>query len=152
MIYPTFKITKPIRIIELFGGYGSQLLALKYIGANVEQWKLCEWAIKSIQAYKDLHCSDDNTDYSKDLTIEEIKDYLYKKGISSNYNDPMTQAQVNRLGEKQARTIYNNIQATHNLVDIQQTKGKDLCIKDKDKFTYLLTYLLISMSRFKSSR
>ena len=140
MIYPTFKITKPIRIIELFGGYGSQLLALKYIGANVEQWKLCEWAIKSIQAYKDLHCSDDNTDYSKDLTIEEIKEYLYKKGISSNYNDPMTQAQVNRLGEKQARTIYNNIQATHNLVDIQQTKGKDLCIKDKDKFTYLLTY------------
>lgn len=140
MIYPTFKITKPIRIIELFGGYGSQLLALKYIGANVEQWKLCEWAIKSIQAYKDLHCSDDNTDYSKDLTIEEIKEYLYKKGISSNYNDPMTQAQVNRLGEKQARIIYNNIQATHNLVDIQQTKGKDLCIKDKDKFTYLLTY------------
>ena len=140
MLYPTFKITKPIRIIELFGGYGSQLLALKYIGANVEQWKLCEWAIKSIQAYKDLHFSDDNTDYSKDLTIEEIKEYLYKKGISSNYNDPMTQAQVNRLGEKQARTIYNNIQATHNLVDIQQTKGKDLCIKDKDKFTYLLTY------------
>ena len=139
MIYPTFKISKPIRIIELFGGYGSQLLSLKYLGVNVEQWKLCEWAIKSIQAYKDLHFTDDNTDYSKCLTIEQVKEYLFNKGISSNYNDPMTQSQINRLGETQARTIYNNIQATHNLVNIQQVKGKDLCIKDTDKFTYLLT-------------
>lgn len=140
MLYPNFKIDKPIRIIELFGGYGSQLLALKYLGVEVEQWKLCEWAIKSIQAYKDLHCGDDNKDYSKDLSIEEIKDYLFNKGISTNYNDPMTKEQVNRLNEKQARTIYNNIQATHNLVNIQQVKGTDLCIKDTDRFTYLLTY------------
>lgn len=27
-----FKINKPIRLIELFGGYGSQSLALKYLG------------------------------------------------------------------------------------------------------------------------
>ena len=33
MLYPTFKITKPIRLIELFSGYGSQALALKYLGA-----------------------------------------------------------------------------------------------------------------------
>ena len=140
MLYPNFKIDKPIRIIELFGGYGSQLLALKYLGVKVEQWKLCEWAVKSIQAYKDLHCGDDNKDYSKNLSIEEIKDYLFNKGISSNYNDPMTKEQVNRLNEKQVRTIYNNIQATHNLVNIQQVKGSDLCIKDTDRFTYLLTY------------
>ena len=25
-----FKITKPIRLIEMFGGYGSQSLALRY--------------------------------------------------------------------------------------------------------------------------
>ena len=51
MLYPKYKITTPIRIIELFGGYGSQLMALKRLNANVEQWKLCEWAVKSIQAY-----------------------------------------------------------------------------------------------------
>lgn len=139
MLYPNFKIDKPVRIIELFGGYGSQLLALKYLGVEVEQWRLCEWAIKSIQAYKDLHCEDD-TDYSKDLSVEEIKEYLFSKGISSNYNDPMTKEQIKRLGETQVRTIYNNIQATHNLVNIQQVKGSDLCIKDTDRFTYLLTY------------
>lgn len=147
MLYPTYKITKPIRLIEFFAGYGSQALALKYLGVNFEHWKICEWAIKSIQAYKDIHFTDDDTDYSKDLTLEQVKEYLFKKGISSNYNDPMSEKQVSRLSEHQARTIYNNIIATHNLVNIQQVKGKDLCIKDTDKFTYLL----ISLSRFKPS-
>lgn len=31
-----FKITKPLRLIELFGGYGSQSLALKYLGVPFE--------------------------------------------------------------------------------------------------------------------
>ena len=139
MLYPTFKIDKPIRLIELFGGYGSQALALKYLGVEFEHWKLCEWAVKSIQAYKDIHIEDD-TDYSKDLTIEQLKQYLFEKGISSNYNDPMTKQQIKRLGETQLRTIYNNIQATHNLVNIQQVKGIDLDIKDTDKYCYIMTY------------
>lgn len=42
--------------------------------------------------------------------------------------------------KKQARTIYNNIQATHNLVNIQQVNGNDLEIIDKDKYTYIMTY------------
>ena len=140
LLYEPFKINKPIRLIELFGGYGSQALALKYLGANYESYKLCEWAIKSIQAYKDIHMENDNTDYSKDLTTDEIKEYLFEKGISSNYNEPMSKSQVNRLNDKQVRTIYNNIKATHNLVNIQQVKGDDLEIVDKDKYTYLLTY------------
>ena len=140
MLYETYKITKPIRLITLFSGYDSQALALRYLGVKFEHYKTCEWAIKSIQALKDLHFGEDNTDYSKELYIDEIKEYLFNKGISSNYNDPMSKEQVSRLNEKQVRTIYNNIKATHNLVNIQQVKGNDLCIKDTDKFTYLLTY------------
>jgi len=139
-LYPTFKINKPIRLITLFSGYDSQALALKYLGVDFELYKTCEWATKSIQALKDLHFENDNTDYSRELTIEEVKSFLFKKGISANYNDPMTEQQINRLNENQARTIYNNIKATRNLVNIQQVKGDDLCIKDTDKFTYLLTY------------
>ena len=140
MLYPTYKITKPIRLIELFSGYGSQALALKYLGINFEHWKICEWAVKSIQAYKDIHFEEDTKDYSKDLEIGQIKEFLHKKGISSNYNEPMNIGQINRLNDKQARTIYNNIQATHNLVNIQQVKGKDLEIVDTDKYDYILTY------------
>lgn len=116
MLYPTFKLKKEIRLIEFFAGYGSQALALKYLGVPFEHWKICEWAVKSIQAYKDIHFTDDNTNYSKDLSAEEIKKYLYEKGISSNYNEPMKEEQINRLNEKQVRTIYNNIIATNNLV------------------------------------
>lgn len=135
-----FKIDKPIRLIELFAGYGSQHFALEYLGANFESWKICEWAIKSIQAYKDAHFSEDATDYSKGLTREQVEDYLFNKGISSNYNDPMTLAQIKRLGEDKARTIYNNIIATHNIVSVVNCKAEDLEIVGRDKYTYLLTY------------
>ena len=39
VLYPKFKIDKPIRLIELFGGYGSQALALKYLGVDFQHWK-----------------------------------------------------------------------------------------------------------------
>ena len=104
-----FKIDKQIRLIELFAGYGSQHFALEYLGANFESWKICEWAIKSIQAYKDAHFSNDNTDYSKDLTREQVEDYLFKKGISANYNEPMTLAQIKRLGEERERERFTTI-------------------------------------------
>ena len=140
MLYPKYKINKPIRLIEMFSGYGSQALALKYLNIDFEHWKTCEWAVKSIQAYKDIHMTNDNNDYSKDLTEKEIKEYLFNKGISSNYNKSMTKTQVNRLSEKQVRTIYNNIIATHNLVNIQQVKGEDLEIVDTNKYDYILCY------------
>ena len=135
-----YKITKPIRLISFFSGYESQLFSLKYLGANVESWKTCEWAVKSIQALKDGHFSNDNTDYSKDLSKQELIDYLFKKGISANYNEPMTYEQIKRLGEDKLRVIYNNIYATHNLVNIQQVKGGDLDIVDTDKYEYVTTY------------
>lgn len=140
IMYPKYKIDKPIRLIEFFGGYGSQALALKYSSVHFEHWKLCEWAVKSIQAYKDIHYWNDNEDYSKNMSLDQIKSYLYNKGISANYDEPMSETQVNRLNEKQARTIYNNIIATNNLVNIQQVKGEDLEIKNTNKYCYILTY------------
>lgn len=133
-------IDKPIRLIELFAGYGSQALALKYLGANFEHWKICEWAVKSIQAYKDLHFGDDNTDYSATKTQDEVINYLYSKGISANYNEPMTIDQINRLGEEKQRVIYNNLIATHNLVSVCNCHASDLEISDTDKYTYIMTY------------
>ena len=104
-LWETYKIKKPIRLIELFAGYGSQHLALKYLGANFESWKICEWAVKSIQAYKDLHCPEDNTDYSANLTREQVVDFLFERGISADYNKPMTREQIVRLGEQRERVI-----------------------------------------------
>ena len=135
-LYPKYKITKTIKLIECFGGYGSQFLSLKYINANVEHHKLIEWAAKSIQAYNDIHIQD-YTDYSKNLTDDEVLDKLYKLGVSLNYNEPATREQLKR---QKYRIIYNNIIATNNLVNIQQVKGVDLEISDTDKYDYVLTY------------
>lgn len=136
MMYPKFKIDKPIKLIEMFGGYGSQFLSLKYINADVEHHKLIEWAAKSIQAYNDIHIQD-YTDYSKDLTDDEVLDKLFSLGVSLNYNEPATREQLKR---QNYRKIYNNIIATNNLVNIQQVKGKDLEITDKDKYIYVCSY------------
>lgn len=135
-----FKIDKPIRLIELFAGYGSQHFALEYLGVEFESWKICEWAVKSIQAYKDAHFKDDGKDYSQGILKEDIIQYLFDKHISMNYNESMTYNQIKRLGEAKQRTIYNNIQSTNNLVDIQQVKGKDLDVVDTDKYCYIMTY------------
>lgn len=139
-MYPKYKITKPIRLIELFSGYGSQSLALKYLGVNFEHWKTCEWAVKSIQAYKDIHFNDDDKDYSDMISKEDLVEILYKLGISSNYNEPMKKEQIKRLSEDKLKTIYNNIISTNNLVNIQQVKGKDLEIQNTDKYEYIMTY------------
>lgn len=139
-LYPQFKTDKKIRLIELFAGYGSQALALKYLGVEFESWKICEWNYKSIQAYKDIHHPDDNTDYSADLSKEQLADYLIEKGISSDWNTPMKAEQIKRLNEAKLREIYNNIQSTHNLVDVSKIHANDLEITNRDKYTYILTY------------
>ena len=139
IMYPKYKITKPIRLIEFFAGYGSQALALKYLGVPFEHWKICEWAVKSIQAYKDIHFTNEK-ELDIDATKEQLIECLYKFGISANYNEPMTKEQISRLNEKQLKMIWNNIYQTHNLVNIQQVKGKDLEITDTDKYDYILTY------------
>ena len=133
-------ISSKIKMIELFAGYGSQSLAMNYLGANYEHHKICEWAVKSIQAYKDLHFANDNTDYSKDLSRAEIEQFLFDRGISIDYSNPATIEQIKRLGEAQCRTIYNNIIATHNLVSVCNVKGEDLEIKDTDKYEYVVSY------------
>lgn len=133
------KIDKPIRLIELFAGYGSQALALRYLGIPFENWKISEWAIKSIQAYKDLHNTSDSTDYSADKTIEEIRTWLCGR-ISADYNAPLTSEQIKRRSEKELRTIYNNMQATNNIGSITNITGNDLQIEDTDKYDYILTY------------
>lgn len=113
---------------------------MKYLGVPFEHHKLVEWAVPSIQAYKDLHFGTDKTEYSATMAFDEVVDYLYRKGISANYNEPMTLQSIRRMGERKCRAVYNNIQATHNLVNIQQVHGADLEITDTDKYCYIMTY------------
>ena len=86
IIYPTYKITKPIRLIELFGGIGSQAKALTNLKANFEHYKLIEFDRYAIKSYNSIH----NTNFKT--------------------------------------------------LDITKINAKDLEIKNKDKYEYIMTY------------
>jgi len=138
-IYPLFKILKPIRLIEMFAGIGSQYQALKNLGVNVEHHKIVEWQVNSIQAYNDIHVQD-YTNYAKDKSKEEVIDFLVSKGISLDYNEPASADKLKKKPIEWLSQVYNNIVATNNLVNIMNVKGKDLEIKETSKFDYILTY------------
>lgn len=76
------KINKPIRLIELFAGIGSQAMALRDIGADFEHYKVVEFDKFAIAAYNAIHGTDfpvtDITDiHGSDLEITDIDKYCY---------------------------------------------------------------------------
>ena len=71
LMYPNYKITKPIRLIELFAGYGSQALALKYLGVEFEHYRVVEFDKYAIQSYNEIH----GTNFEvKDITETKAED------------------------------------------------------------------------------
>ena len=136
-IYPMKRITKPIRLIELFAGIGSQFKALKVLTQNVESYKICEWAYNSYCSYNAIHIKD-YKDYSNGFTKEQLISKV--KGTSLNYNEPLTDKQLASKPLEWLKNAYNNIVATHNLVNIMEIQGKDLEIVDTDKYEYIMTY------------
>lgn len=64
------KIDKPIRLIELFAGIGSQAKALKNIGADFEHYRVCEFDKYAIKSYNAIH----NTNF-------ETSDITQLKGV-----------------------------------------------------------------------
>ena len=136
------SITKPIRLIELFAGYGSQAMALERIGAKFEHYLICEWEMHSVASYKAIHMPYDNVDYSDGVDSEKIIEELTKLGISVDGKTALCENQIrsHSYGESWRRKCYNNIKATHNLVNICATHGNDLKIVDTDKYCYMMTY------------
>ena len=137
---PEFKIDKPVRLIELFAGIGSQAKALQNLGVDFEKWVISEWEANATKSYKTIHCENDNTDYSKVLNQKELINALFSMGISNDGKEPMTLKQVARKNEKWLRNTYNAYKATHNISNLMLAAGKDLNIVDIEKYVYILTY------------
>lgn len=73
---------KPIRLIELFAGYGSQALALKRLGVKFENYRVVEFDKYAVRSYNAIH----NTNFAvtdirdvkgADLGIVETDKYNY---------------------------------------------------------------------------
>ena len=79
---PKYKITKPIRLIELFGGIGSQAKALENLGANFEHYKLVEFDKYAVASYNQVHHTQFSTQditltHANDLEIVDRDNYTY---------------------------------------------------------------------------
>ena len=77
-----FYNQKPVRLIELFAGIGSQAKALKNLGVDFEHWFVCEFDKYAIQSYNAVHDTNFNTsDVTKitanDLNVCDTDNYTY---------------------------------------------------------------------------
>ena len=106
------KIDKPIRLIEMFAGVGSQAKALSRLGANFEHYKISEWEVNATASYKAIHKEHDNTDYSEPYSNEELTAILFNIGISTDGKKPLTLKEISRKGEQWKRTVYNNLKCS----------------------------------------
>ncbi len=71
-LFHPYKITKPIRLIELFAGYGSQALALKYLGVPFEHHFVCEFDNAAMRSYNAVHGTSFKTSSVSNITAEDL--------------------------------------------------------------------------------
>lgn len=139
-----FKITKPVRMIELFAGYGSQYQALRRLRQDCESYKISEWCIPSNSSYKAMLEVVDNKydkiDYSEKYSDEEIINRLIGLGLSVDSKNPINEKFLKRKGINWCRKVFNEYISTNNLGSITNIKANDLEIIDKDIYSYIMTY------------
>ena len=80
--YPQYKIDKPIRLIELFAGLGSQSMALKRLGVDFESYRAVEFDEHAIRSYNAIHGTsfptmDVTKIHASDLGIVDKDKYEY---------------------------------------------------------------------------
>lgn len=79
---PHFKIDNPIRLIELFGGIGSQAMALERLKCPYTAWKLVEYNKYPVMSYNAIHGTnfepmDITKVHAEDLQIEDTDKFTY---------------------------------------------------------------------------
>lgn len=80
--YPEYTINKPIRLIELFAGVGSQSMAMERLGVNFESYKVVEFDNFAINSYNSIHGTnfptmDITKTHAEDLEIVDRDKYEY---------------------------------------------------------------------------
>ncbi len=111
--FPKYKINKKIRLIELFGGIGSQAMALRDIGADFEYYRLVEFDKYAVQAYNAIHNTQHTTHdirqtHAADLGIVETDKYCYLM----TYSFPCTDLSVAGKMQGMSKTDWQNGNAT----------------------------------------
>lgn len=140
---PPFKITKPIRLIELFGGIGAQAKALERLGADFERWRLVEWAVPSIKAYASIHEGWRGYDGESFEGVPMERLLSLTEGTSSDYCSPMSREQRKRMGVKALKELASAMAAARDMKpDVSKVHPEDLAIEKEGSRShcYIMSY------------
>ena len=79
---PRYRITKPIRLIEMFAGVGCQAKALKNLGVEFEHWRVIEIDQNPVNSYNAIFNTnfvpqDISKIHAEDLGIVDTERYCY---------------------------------------------------------------------------
>lgn len=82
VMYENFKITKPIRLVEIFSGIGAQAMALRDLGVEFEHHRAIEFDRFAMNSYNAIHGTDFQTSDVReikggDLGITNTDRYCY---------------------------------------------------------------------------
>ena len=141
---PNYKITKHLRLIELFAGVGTQAMALRDIGADFERYRVVEFDKDAVASYNAIHgtnfpVTDIRNIKSEDLGIVDKDKYEYLMF----YSFPCTDLSLSgkRLGmSKGSGTRSGLLWEVERLLD----ESADRAVKEgKDKSTYLPQILIM---------
>lgn len=116
------------KVVELFAGVGSQKKGIKNLGVDHEIVAISEWQINAIIVYDSIH-TNDNIDYTKGLTKEEVLDMLSNFTFSMDGKTPYN---IKKLKEPILRKLFNANKRTKNLASICDIKKLPCC----DLLTY----------------
>lgn len=110
---PQTEITKKIRLIEAFGGIGSQAMALRDIGADFETYGLIEFDKYAIASYNAVHgtnfpVTDIRNVHGEDLKIVDKDKYTY----IMTYSFPCTDLSVAGKMEGMSKKDWENGEST----------------------------------------
>lgn len=141
----SFKITKPVKLIETFSGVGAFSMALRDLKVPYETWKTSDWDVNAVRSYKAIHFPNDNTDYSEGMSKEDLVKALVNLCISMDGKSPMAEKQIAKKNEKWLREVYNSFKGSRNLGSITNIHAQDLEIERggdamRNEYVYILTY------------
>ena len=124
-----------LKIVEAFSGIGSQVQALKNIGAEFEIAATIEWDINAIYAYDIIHNGKQDLSGFPECSKEEAVARLIEYGVSTDGKEPANALSLKTLSIETLRRVLYAIKRSNNLVNITKVRAIDLPNKI-DLFTY----------------
>jgi len=130
---PQPEIKKKIRLLELFGGVGSQSMAMKAIGVDFERYKLVEFDEFAIKSYNAIHGTefpvlDITKIHGSDLEIVDKDKYTYVMFYSWPCQSLSVAGKMEGMKEGSGTTSSLLFEVKRLLTELPDEQLPDICI------------------------